>query len=157
MPPVVPALTGLGAPYWDPTATGLITGLTRNTEAAHIVRAALESIAYSTRDLLNAMQADAKQTVTVMRVDGGMVNNTWLCQFLADILATTVERPPLLESTALGVGYLAGLQVGLVDSLQTIANGWQKAAQFTPVMAVTEREERYRGWEKAVQRALLEV
>lgn len=150
----VPALTGLGAPYWDPTATGLITGLTRNTEIAHIVRAALEAIAYSTRDLFAAMTADAGLTIHTLRVDGGMVANHWLCQFLADMVQVTVERPAVIETTALGVAYLAGLQVGLFGSLAEIAERWQCQQRFAVQMGVEQQAQLYQGWQRAVQKAV---
>ncbi len=150
----VPAFTGLGAPFWDPHATGMITGLTRNSERAHIVRAALEAVGYCTRDLLSAMYADGTQKLSSLRVDGGMVANNWMCQFLADILQVDVERPVVAETTALGAAYLAGLQVGVFDSLDQLSNLWQCQQRFAVKMQPTQQQKLYSGWEQAVKRVL---
>ena len=128
---IVPGFTGLGAPYWDPDARGAILGLTRNSSIAEIVRAALEAVCYQTRDLLTAMHNDSDALLEVMRVDGGMVSNKWLLQFLSDTLKMKVERPACSETTALGVAFLAGLQVGIYQSLDEITQLWQANAQFT--------------------------
>lgn len=151
---LVPAFTGLGAPYWDPKARGAILGLTRDSGVAHIVRAALEAVCYQTRDLMTAMEADSKQPLTTLRVDGGMVKNDWLVQFLADILALKIERPTVVESSALGAVYLAGLQVGVYSSLKEIASLWQMEKTFKPKMLEQQREKLYNGWRDAVKRIL---
>ncbi len=149
---LVPAFTGLGAPYWDPEARGLICGLTLDTRPAHLVRAALESAAYQTLDLLQAM-AGAGQPPRVLRVDGGMAANDWFCQFLADTLGSPVERPALLEATAQGAAFLAGLTVGLFRDFSTLSTAWQCGARFEPRMAAAERERSIMGWHEAVRRA----
>jgi glycerol kinase len=151
---LVPAFTGLGAPYWDPLARGAILGLTRDSGIAHIVRAALESVCYQTRDLLEAMLADGAPAPASLRVDGGMVGNDWLMQFLADVLDVPVERPQLTETTALGAACLAGLGIGWYRSLEEVASHWQLNARFTPHMAPSERASLYAGWRAAVRRTL---
>ncbi len=148
---LVPAFTGLGAPYWDPDARGAILGLTRDAGIAQIARAALESVCYQTRDLLEAMAADAVRP-TRLRVDGGMVVNDWVVQRLADMLQTTVDRPQVVETTALGAAYLAGLQAGVYGSLDEIARMWACEQAFEPQMPVSRADERYAGWKKAVER-----
>ncbi len=148
---LVPAFTGLGAPYWDPEARGAILGLTRDSGIAHIVRAALESVCYQTRDLLTAMAEDAV-VPTELRVDGGMVVNDWLTQCLADVLQTTVVRPHTVETTALGAAFLAGLQCGAYQSLEEIAQLWQAEAHFAPKMPRPRADELYAGWRDAVAR-----
>jgi len=147
---LVPAFTGLGAPYWDPLARGAILGLTRNSNKSHVVRAGLESVGYQTRDLLNAMVSDSKCALEILRVDGGMVVNNWLLQFIADILDVKVERPACIETSALGAAYLAGLQVGVYSSLDDIAKLWARNAQFSPQLEANLREEWYSGWKQAV-------
>lgn len=151
---LVPAFTGLGAPYWDPDARGALLGLTRNSSREHIVRAALENVGYQTRDLLQAMTADCGTDIKTLRVDGGMVANTWLLQFLSDILSLEVHRPICIETTALGVAYLAGLQVGVFQSLDQIAQLWQMNACFTPQMADKQRSVLYEGWKNAIERVI---
>jgi glycerol kinase len=148
---LVPAFTGLGAPYWDPQARGAVLGLTRNSGIAHIVRAALESVCYQTRDLLNAMAQDAVNP-TELRVDGGMVVNDWLTQFLADMLRIPVVRPQTVETTALGAAFLAGLHVGVYKSLDEIGKLWQSDARFKPQMKVGKADALYAGWRDAVER-----
>lgn len=148
---LVPAFTGLGAPYWDPEARGAIFGLTRDSGIAHIVRAALESVAYQTRDLLQAMAADAVAP-TELRVDGGMVVNDWLTQCLADLLQIPVVRPQTVETTALGAAFLAGLSAGVYRSLDDIAARWTAQARFVPQMPSARADALYRGWGDAVQR-----
>ncbi len=148
---MVPAFTGLGAPYWDPDARGAILGLTRDTGIAHIARATLESVCYQTRDLLEAMGRDGAK-IASLRVDGGMVVNDWLVQRLADTLGCTCERPAVTETTALGAAYLAGLQLGVYESLEEIAALWHRQAAFEPKMAAPQRERRYHGWKQAVAR-----
>ncbi len=149
---MVPAFTGLGAPYWDPEARGALFGLTRDTGIKAIVTAGLQSVAYQTKDLIIAMQADGAAQTTTLRVDGGMVANNWVVQFLSDILAVDVDRPKVIETTALGAAYLAGLQVGIYQSLEQIAELWHCERHFTPLMAAEQRDKLYGGWLKAVQR-----
>ena len=149
---LVPAFTGLGAPYWDPQARGAIFGLTRDTGIAEIVSAGLQAVCYQTRDLLEAMRADGSQLPAALRVDGGMVGNGWLMQFLADVLDVPVERPAITETTALGVAWLAGLQAGLHNDLGTIAALWQGQQRFAPAMAEDKRQQLYDGWRDAVHR-----
>ena len=149
---LVPAFTGLGAPYWDPRARGAIFGLTRDTGIKEIVTAGLQSVCYQTRDLLEAMQQDGASAPQALRVDGGMVENNWLMQFLADLLGVSVERPEVTETTALGVAYLAGLQLGWYPSLQAIASHWHVQRRFQPRMQEAHRQRLYAGWLDAVQR-----
>ncbi len=150
---LVPAFVGLGAPHWDPDARGAIFGLTRATGIPQIVRAALESVGYQTQDLLAAMSADlGADTDGAVRVDGGMVANDWLCQFLADILNRPVERPGVSETTALGAAYLAGLEVGLYPSLDAVAGAWRLERRFEPQMSAPERQRLFAGWQDAVRR-----
>ncbi|MDE1465378.1 glycerol kinase GlpK [Spartinivicinus poritis] len=148
---MVPAFTGLGAPYWDPHARGAILGLTRDTGVAEIVAAALQSVCYQTKDLMNAMAADGVAPTT-LRVDGGMVVNNWMVQFLANILGVTVERPQVTETTALGVAYLAGLHKGIYQSIEEIADCWHSEQRFEVSMEQTQREKLYLGWQEAVER-----
>ncbi|CAD5109165.1 glycerol kinase GlpK [Zestomonas carbonaria] len=149
---LVPAFTGLGAPYWDPRARGAIFGLTRDTGIKEIVTAGLQSVCYQTRDLLEAMRQDGAAAPSALRVDGGMVENNWVMQFLADILGVPVERPEVTETTALGVAYLAGLRLGLYADLAQIASHWHRQQRFIPKMAEEHREKLYAGWLDAVQR-----
>ena len=151
---LVPAFTGLGAPHWDPDARGAIFGLTRDSGVDHVVRAALESVAYQTRDLMEAMASDGGFTPSDIRVDGGMVANDWLCQFLADMLGLSVERPVVTETTALGSAYLAGLEVGVYDSLEAVKRGWNRDRLFEPQMDAAKRDRLYAGWQDAVRRTL---
>jgi glycerol kinase len=148
---VVPAFTGLGAPYWDPDARGAILGLTRDSGTGDIVTATLQSIAYQTKDLVDAMGADGIAPSTV-RVDGGMVANDWFLQFLSDILGLTVERPTNMESTVLGAAYLAGFHCGMFASLGEIAAHWRSDARFEPAMSDAQRRRLYAGWQDAVAR-----
>ncbi|MBI2218034.1 MAG: glycerol kinase GlpK [Candidatus Rokubacteria bacterium] len=149
----VPAFVGLGAPHWDMYARGTVTGLTRGTTRAHLARAALEAIAYQSRDVLEAMTADAGLSTRSLRVDGGGAANDFLCQFQADILDVAVERPASVETTALGAGYLAGLGVGLWRSLDALADRCPIERTFTPRMEAAVRERHYAGWRRAVDRA----
>ncbi len=149
---LVPAFTGLGAPHWDPDARGAILGLTRDTGVAQIVRAALESVCYQTRDLMQAMEDDGAARPTALRVDGGMVVNDWLLQFLADILDLPVERPQVVETTALGVAYLAGLKAGVYASVDEITARWQCERAFRPALDAAVRDRLYAGWKVAVGR-----
>ena len=150
---VVPAFVGLGAPYWDPYARGAMVGLTRNTSIAHIARASVESIAYQTRDVLEAMQKDAERPLTTLKVDGGAARNDALLQFQADVLGVPVRRPVVAETTALGAAYLAGLAVGYWKDTADLARNWALDREFTPAAASTRREALYRGWQRAVERS----
>ena len=150
---LVPAFTGLGAPYWDPYARGTIVGITRGTTAAHIARATLESIAFQSADLLTAMEADAGVSLAELRVDGGATVNTLLMQFQADLLGVPVVRPRVSETTALGAAYLAGLAVGMWRDRQEIASHWQVDRIFTPIMSRAQAAELRGRWERAVERA----
>ena len=154
---LVPAFTGLGAPYWDPKARGAIFGLTRDTGIKEIVTAGLQSVCYQTRDLLEAMRQDGAAELSSLRVDGGMVVNNWVMQFLADILGVPVERPEVTETTALGVAYLAGLQAGLYRDLEEIASHWHRQQRFTPRIDAAHRIRLYEGWLDAVKRVRSEA
>ncbi|TDJ16507.1 MAG: glycerol kinase [Gammaproteobacteria bacterium] len=149
---LVPAFTGLGAPYWDAHARGGLFGITRDTGVAEIVRATLESVCYQTRDLLQAVADDVGTRLTALRVDGGMVANDWLMQFLADIVDLRVERPVVTETTALGAAYLAGVQAGVFASLDDVTANWRRERSFEPAMNASERERLVAGWSKAVSR-----
>jgi len=151
---IVPAFTGLGAPHWDPEARGSIFGLTRGTSRAHIARAALESIAFQSADVLEAMQKDSGRTLTELRVDGGATANDLLMQFQADLLGVPVVRPRVLETTALGAAYLAGLTVNLWKSREEIAAQWQAEKRFEPQMEARRRQELMARWREAVGRSL---
>lgn len=154
---LVPAFVGLGAPYWDASARGAIYGLTRNSGGAEIARAALDAVGYQTRDLLEAMHADwprAASAATVLRVDGGMTASDACMQFLADMLASPVDRPVVMETTALGAAYLAGRAAGLCPDLDGFAAQWRLDRRFEPHMDNGERERRYSGWKDAVRRTL---
>src|SRR5271169_2882570 len=148
---LVPAFVGLGAPHWDAYARGTITGITRGTNRAHLVRAALESIAYQTREVVDAMARDSGLRPALLRVDGGAARNDFLCQFQADILGIPVERPATTESTALGAAYLAGLATGFWQDEQELAAHLQLGRRFEPGMDVSRREDLYAGWERAVE------
>jgi glycerol kinase len=152
----VPAFTGLGAPYWDPNARGAIVGLTRDMGSAEIARAALDSVCYQTRDLLEAMARDMVAhnvaAPAAMKVDGGMVRNDWFCQRLADLTGLPVDRPRVTETTAVGAAYLAGLGAGVFGGLSDIVGGWSLDRQFEPAMGASTRDALYEGWAKAVAR-----
>ena len=150
----VPALTGLGAPHWDQYAKGSIYGISRGTTAAHIARAALEGIAFQTMDIVNAMQKDAGITLKELKVDGGASRNNLLMQFQADILGTSVIRPKVTETTALGAAYLAGLAVGYWEDLEHIKSQWQVDKEFTPEADEARVDELKKGWEDAIRRTL---
>ena len=150
---VVPAFAGLGAPYWDMYARGTIVGLTRGTSKEHLIRATLESLAYQTRDVLEAMEADSGIELKTLRVDGGAAMNDFLMNFQADILGVEVERPVVNETTALGAAYLAGLAVGYWDNMDELVAKWDRDKLFVPKMAQEKREKLYAGWKKAVERA----
>ena len=150
----VPAFVGLGAPYWDSYARGTITGLSRGTTSAHIARAALDSIAYQTADVLDAMRQDAHIDILELRVDGGASRNDLLMQFQADVLGIPVVRPKVTETTALGAAYLAGLAVGYWENQQALVQLWQMEKRFEPVMSAEKREVLRRGWQQAVAQTL---
>ncbi|SDI33142.1 glycerol kinase [Alteribacillus persepolensis] len=151
---VVPAFVGLGTPYWDPDVRGAVFGITRGTQKEHFIRAALESLAYQTKDVLDAMVADANTQLKALRVDGGAVKNDFLMQFQADMLDVAVERPVVNETTALGAAYLAGLAVGYWQSKEEIAKQWKVSKTFSPNMSSSERHTLYNGWKKAVHAAM---
>lgn len=151
---VVPAFVGLGAPYWDMKARGAIFGLTRGSGKAHIIRATLDSMAYQTRDVLEAMKADTKISIKTLKVDGGAVSNNIVMQFQADILGVPVERPTVAETTALGAATLAGLAVGIWKDRDDLTRYWKCDRHFKPSMKEQRREKLYRGWQKAVKRTL---
>ncbi len=147
----VPSFTGLGAPHWDPHARGAIVGLTRDTDIAHITRAALEAVAYQSRDLLDAMQQDGAYSKEI-RVDGGMVANAWFTQFLSNMLALPVNKPQHVETTALGAAYLAGLGVGVYTTLADISVQWKSTATLTPQLTEEQIGRLYAGWQTAINR-----
>jgi glycerol kinase len=149
----VPALAGLGAPYWDPHARGTIVGLTRGSTSAHLARATLEAMAYQTRDVLDAMQQDADVPLAELKVDGGAAANNLLLQFQADILPTRVHRPVVQETTALGAAYLAGLAVGYWSDLNDLRQNWVLDREFVPQMESTQREQMYTKWQQAAERS----
>ena len=149
---LVPAFTGLGAPYWDPEARGALLGLTRDTGIAEVVRSALEAVCYQTQDLMAAMSADGGTRPTALRVDGGMARNDWVLQFLADILQLPVERPHVTETTALGAAFCAGLGSGMIPDVAAIERTWRPDRRFEPKMTAAERDRRYAGWQDAVRR-----
>lgn len=156
---LVPAFTGLGAPYWDANARAAITGLTRNDGAAEIARAGLESVSFQTRDLLEAMAADlaaaGEPAPHALRVDGGMVVNDWFCQNLADLTGRVIERPVVTETTALGAAYLAALAAGVFTTTEDIAHAWRLDRRFEPAMGEDQRDARYERWKQAVARVRL--
>ena len=148
---VVPAFTGLGAPYWDMYARGTILGLSRGAKKEHIIRATLESIAYQTKDVLSAMEEDSNILLKDLRVDGGASKNNFLLQFQSDILNVNIHRPKIVETTALGAAYLAGLAVGYWGSKEDVIKNWAIDKVFTPAMDGEDREEKIKGWNKAVK------
>ena len=151
---MVPAFTGLGAPHWDGRARGTIVGMTRGTRKEHVVRATLESIAYQTRDVAEAMEADSGISTTSLRVDGGAVKNNFLCQLQADTLGIDIARPEVDETTALGAAYAAGLAVGYWDTVDELRDNWQIDREFSPEMASEVADRRYGRWSEAVERSL---
>lgn len=146
----VPAFTGLGAPYWQPEAKALITGLSRESTKAHVTRAALEAQAYQTRDLMSAMEGDSGEKTVTIRADGGLVHNGFMCQFLADMLDCAVELPKVTEATAWGAACLAGVQAGVFESLEQVSARWVCDKRYEPKMSPEERETLYKGWQDAV-------
>ena len=151
---LVPAFVGLGAPHWEPQARALLCGLTFDTTGAHLARAALESVAYQTLDLTEAMQRDGAQRLDALRIDGGMAANDWFCQFLADMLQARVERPDELETTARGAAFLAGLATGVWPDLESLSTHWSTAAAFEPAMNRGRRAALLAGWRQAMARTL---
>jgi len=151
---LVPAFVGLGAPHWDPHARGALLGLTRGSRKAHIVRAALEAMAFQSRDVIEAIEADSGVRLGELRVDGGAAANDLLLQIQADILGRDVVRPAVTETTALGAAYLAGLATGFWKSTEDVATNWRIDRRFSPQMPAEQREELYEGWKRAVQRAM---
>ena len=149
---LVPAFVGLGAPYWEPDARGALLGLTRGAGRAHVVRAALESLAYQTRDVAAAMTADAGHPLASLRADGGAAANGFLMQFQADILGVPVDRPRVVETTAMGAAFLAGLGTGFWRDPGALAKAWRLDRRFKPRMKSAERDALYAGWQEAVAR-----
>lgn len=154
---MLPAFTGLGAPYWQPNARGALLGMTLNTTPAHIVRAALESLAYQVQDLLQTMLKNTNMSLQTLRVDGGMVANNWFLQFLADQLQINVERPQCIETTALGAAYVAGLQAGVFAQQAEVAALWQQQACFSPQITSALSHERYAEWRQAIDAVISRV
>jgi len=150
---VVPAFAGLGAPYWDMYARGAIFGLTRDTGKNHLIKATLQSLAYQTKDILNAMQQDAETPLTSLKVDGGACANDLLMQFQADILNTPVERPEITETTVMGAAYLAGIEIGLWSQSDIVTHR-KVAEKFIPNFTEEKRERLYKKWQKAVERSM---
>ena len=151
---LVPAFTGLGAPYWNPNVRGLIYGLTRDTSQNEIIRATLESVAYQSFDLFNAMKNDGLKP-NLVKVDGGMVSNNWFSQFLSDIINTKVVRPKVQETTALGAAAMAGLRIGVYKSLSDISENWKIDKKFVPKISKRSRTNLLKGWEQAIRKTLI--
>ena len=151
---LVPALQGLNAPYWDMYARGVLIGFSRATTRNHVIRAAVEALAYQTKDIIEAIEKTGEIKVNELRIDGGAARNEVMCQFLADILNIKVVKPPHLESTALGAAYLAGLGVGFWSDRDEISEKWKVEKVYEPNMDADRREELYHGWKKAVQKAI---
>jgi glycerol kinase len=149
---IVPAFVGLGAPHWDSDARGVITGITGGATGPHIVRATLESIAYQTREMIEAMEADSGGRLTELRVDGGAAANNFLMQFQADILGTRIVRPADIETTALGAAYLAGLATGVWKSLEEVEKFWKMDRAFEPSMTEQRRQDLWAGWRTAIRK-----
>ena len=152
---LVPAFVGLGAPYWNADARGALFGLTRGTTNRELARAALEAVCYQTNDLLEAMKKDwGASGTTILRVDGGMTASDWTMQFLSDILGAPVDRPKVLETTAIGAAYLAGLQAGLLPAPDVFAKTWKREKRFSPKMDAAMRATKLDGWKEAVRKLL---
>ncbi len=151
---IVPAFTGLGAPYWNSSSRGLITGLTRNSDWKDLVRATIESVAYQTYDLFESMRKDGLKP-KIVKVDGGMVANNWFSQFLSNIIDTKVIRPKVKETTALGVAFMAGLKIGVYKSLSDISNYWEIDKKFTPKISKSYRTKLLKGWQQAIRKTLV--
>jgi glycerol kinase len=152
---IVPAFTGLGAPYWNPDVRGAIFGINLSTGPAEFARAVLESVCYQTHDLFTAMAEDGVNP-SALRIDGGMVANNWMVQFLADILDLPVDRPKIMETTALGAAYLAGMQAGVFGSFDELSKLWQIDSRFEPHITTSDRQQLLDGWHDAVQRVIAE-
>ena len=150
---LVPAFVGLGAPYWDADARGTLVGMTRGTTRAHIARAALEAIAYQTKDVLDAMEQDCGQSLDILKVDGGATANSLLMQFQSDLLGVTVQRPVVGETTALGAAYLAGLATGVWESQADVSSNWQLETEFQPSASNSQTDQLYADWKRAVERS----
>ena len=151
---LVPAFTGLGAPYWDAEARGLITGLTRNSDWKDIVRAVIESVAYQSFDLFRSMNYDGLKP-RIVKVDGGMVSNNWFSQFLSNIIGTKVIRPKIQETTALGAAFIAGYQIGIYSSFKSISKNWKIDRRFNPKISKSNRSILLKGWQQAIKRTLV--
>ena len=151
---LVPAFTGLGAPYWNPNSRGVICGLTRDTSQKEIVRATLESVAYQSNDLFNAMKNDGVNPNLII-VDGGMVKNNWFSQFLSDVIDTKVIRPKVQETTALGAAFMAGLRIGIYNSLNDISKNWKIDKKFVPKIGKSKRTKLLKEWEQAIRKTLI--
>ncbi len=151
---LVPAFTGLGAPYWKPNARGIICGLTRDTSQKEIVRATLESVAYQSYDLFNAMKNDGLKP-NLVKVDGGMIKNNWFSQFLSNIIDTKIIRPKVQETTALGAAFMAGLKIGVYKSLSDISKNWKIDQKFTPKISKSDRTKLLKGWDQAIRKTLI--
>ena len=151
---IVPAFTGLGAPYWSSSSRGLITGLTRNSDWKDLVRAIIESVAYQSYDLFESMRKDGLKP-KIVKVDGGMVTNNWFSQFLSNIIDTKVVRPKVKETTALGVAFMAGLKIGVYKSLSDISNYWKIDKKFTPKISKSNRTKLLKGWQQAIRKTLV--
>ena len=151
---LVPAFTGLGAPYWRPNVRGLISGLTRNTDWKDIVRAVIESVAYQSYDLFNAMKHDGLKP-KLIKIDGGMVKNNWFSQFLSNVIDTKVIRPKVQETTALGAAFMAGLKIGVYKSLSDISKKWKIDKKFSPKINKLSRIQLLKGWEQAIKKTLV--
>ena len=148
---IVPAFTGMGAPYWNPYARGIVKGLTRGCQKEHFIRAIMESIAFQTMDVLTAMRADAELSLLKLKVDGGASANDFLMQFQADLLGGDVQRPRCIETTALGAAYLAGLAVGYWSCKEEVRHNWSIDQKFYPSITEETREQKIKGWNKAVK------
>jgi glycerol kinase len=151
---LVPAFTGLGAPYWNANARGVLSGLTRDTGPEQIIRAIIESVAYQTHDLFEAMKHDGLRP-RLVKVDGGMVMNNWFSQFLSDVVNVGVLRPKVQETTALGAAFMAGLHIGIYKSLEDISKNWSLDRKFSPKMKNINRVKLLKGWSKAIKRTLI--
>ena len=151
---LVPAFTGLGAPYWDANARGVLSGITRDTSPKEIVRATIEAVAYQTYDLFEAMKHDGLRP-KIVKVDGGMVMNNWFSQFLSDVVNVKVLRPKVQETTALGAAFMAGLHIGVYKSLKDISRNWHVDNKFSPKMSKQLRSSLLKGWIKAIKRTLI--
>ena len=151
---IVPAFTGLGAPYWNSSSRGLITGLTRSSDWKDLVRAIIESVAYQSYDLFESMKKDGVKP-KIVKVDGGMVSNNWFSQFLSNIIDTKVIRPKVKETTALGVAFMAGLKIGVYKSLSDISNYWKIDKKFSPKISKSNRTKLLKGWQQAIRKTLV--